>query len=62
MGSLKVYGSIANDCKEFAEEDQEPFFKKYKWDHDHRHLDMYLIKRKEINFSIEYYDKELWVS
>ena len=62
VGSSKVYGSIANDCKEFAEEDQEPFFNEHKWHHDHRHLDMYLRKRKEINFSIDYYDKKLWGS
>lgn len=60
VGSSKVYGSIANDCKEFAEGKPDEFSKENKWYHDHRHLDMYLRKSKEINFSIDHYDKELW--
>lgn len=60
VGSSKVYGSIAYDCKELAEGEPDEFFKKYKWYHDHRHLDMYLRRWKEIGFSIDYYDKKLW--
>ncbi|WML34332.1 hypothetical protein [Clostridium sp. OS1-26] len=60
VGSSKVYGSIANDCKELAEGEPDEFFKKYNWYHDHKHLDIYLRRWKEINFSIDYYDKKLW--